>query len=277
MRFASIGSGSQGNGTLIGNGGEGTVLLDCGFSAREARNRMAQKGLAAADLAGILVTHEHGDHSKGVATLANSLRLPVYCTWGTYQSVLVGRLDEVLFHRIDADSVLHVAGMTVQAVAVPHDAREPCQFQFSVAGCRLGILTDVGSFSRKMVGVYQACDALMLECNHDLRMLADGPYPAQLKRRVAGHYGHLNNQQAADFLRQVVHPRLRHLIATHISQKNNTPELALSALAEVALHTQCKVSVATQGSGFDWIQLVPNALPIPTSLPERQLALDLES
>src|SRR5690606_35157464 len=134
VRFASIGSGSQGNGTLIGNGGEGTVLLDCGFSAREARNRMAQKGLATADLAGILVTHEHGDHSKGVATLANSLRLPVYCTWGTYQSVLAGRLDEVLFHRIDADSVLHVAGMTVQAVAVPHDAREPCQFQFSVAG-----------------------------------------------------------------------------------------------------------------------------------------------
>lgn len=277
MRFASIGSGSQGNGTLIDNGGEGTLLLDCGFSAREARNRIAEKSLLPADLAGILVTHEHGDHNKGVATLANFLRLPVYCTWGTYQSALMGRLDEVLFHRIDADSVFSLAGLEIQSVAVPHDAREPCQFVFSSSRFRLGILTDVGSFNRAMVTAYQACDGLMLECNHDLRMLADGPYPAQLKRRVAGHFGHLNNQQAADFLRQVAHPQLQCLIATHISQKNNTRELAIDALQQAQADGNFAIQAASQSSGFDWITLQPRSNASMPLSSERQLALDLES
>lgn len=276
MRFASIGSGSQGNGTLIDSGGEGVLLLDCGFSARQARSRLADKGLEAADLAGILVTHEHGDHSKGVATLANALRVPVFCTWGTYHSSLAGRLDEALFQRIDADSQFNIAGLEVQAVPVPHDAREPCQFVFSSPSCRLGVLTDTGSFTRQMVRFYQHCDALMLECNHDLRMLADGPYPAQLKRRVAGHYGHLNNQQAADFLRQVAHPGLQCLVATHISQKNNTGDLALQALAQVRLDKRCAVSVASQHSGFDWVGLTAKSRGIPVVPRQQQLALDLD-
>lgn len=275
MRFASIGSGSRGNGTLIDNGGEGVLLLDCGFSAREARNRLAEKAVAAADLAGILVTHEHSDHSKGVAILANALRLPVYCTWGTYQSALAGRLDEALFYRIDADSVFLLAGLEIQAVPVPHDAREPCQFVFSSPVCRLGVLTDTGSFTRRMIAAFQGCDGLMLECNHDLRMLADGPYPAQLKRRVAGHYGHLNNQQAADFLQQVAHPRLQCLIATHISQKNNTRDLALEALAQVQVDSRCAIAAASQDSGFDWIALQPG-LPIAPPPQQRQMVLDLD-
>ncbi len=274
MRFASIGSGSQGNGTLIANGSEGTLLLDCGFSAREVRNRLAKKSVAAADLAGILVTHEHGDHSKGVATLANALRVPVFCTWGTYQSVLAGRLDEALFHRIDADSVFSLAGLSIQSVAVPHDAREPCQFVFSSKHCRLGILSDVGSFTRAMVTAYQGCDGLMLECNHDLRMLADGPYPAQLKRRVAGHYGHLNNEQAADFLRRVAHPQLHHLIATHISQKNNSPALALSVLAQTS--GAWTLQAASQNSGFDWITLGRRNVCTQESPGERQMTLALD-
>lgn len=259
MRFASIGSGSQGNGTLIDNGTEGALLLDCGFSAREARNRLAGKGLATADLAGILVTHEHGDHCKGVATLANDLRVPVYCTWGTWQVALSGRLDEALFQRIDPDGSFVAAGLSVQAVSVPHDARDPCQFVFSTGHVRLGVLSDAGSCTPAMVAAYQQCDALMLECNHDLRMLAEGPYPAQLKRRVASHQGHLNNVQAADFLRQVAHPGLQHLVATHISQKNNTFALALDALSQLA--GGWALQAATQGSGFDWVRLEQTAPP----------------
>lgn len=275
MRFASIGSGSQGNGTLI-DGGDGVLLLDCGFSAREARNRMAEKGLLVADLAGILVTHEHGDHSKGVATLANALRVPVFCTWGTYLSALSGRLDEALFQRIDADGQFSIVGLEVQAVPVPHDARDPCQFVFSAATGRLGVLTDAGSFTRQMVQFYQGCDALMLECNHDLRMLAEGPYPAQLKRRVAGHYGHLNNQQAADFLRQVAHPGLQCLVATHISQKNNTGELALQALAQVQLDQRCVVTAASQNSGFEWVALSAETRGLQAVPRQQQLVLDLD-
>lgn len=276
MRFASIGSGSQGNGTLIDNGGKGAILLDCGFSARETRNRLAMKSLDIANLAGILVTHEHGDHAKGVAVLANTHRLPVYCTWGTYQAALSGRLDDALFHRIDPVSVFELAGCRIEAVAVPHDAREPCQYVISAEQQRLGILSDVGSFTRDLIVAYQGCDALMLECNHDLHMLAQGPYPAQLKRRVAGHYGHLNNQQAAEFLRQVAHPKLQHLIATHISQKNNTPELALEALAQAEVDLSFSVQVATQGAGFDWIEMTPSIPRVQNSTAERQLILDLE-
>ena len=253
MRFASIGSGSQGNGTLIDNGSGGVLLLDCGFSAREARNRLAEKSLQPTDLAAILVTHEHGDHCRGVATLANALRLPVYCTWGTYQTALSGRLDDTLFHRIEADECFSLADITVQAVAVPHDAREPCQFVFSSMGNRLGVLSDVGSITHAMITAYQNCDALMLECNHDLHMLASGSYPAQLKRRVAGHYGHFENRQAAEFLSQVANHRLQYLVATHISQKNNTPQLALQMLGQT--EGAWRISAATQESGFDWIQL----------------------
>lgn len=276
MRFASIGSGSQGNGTLIDNGSAGTILLDCGFSAREARARLEAKGLQASDLAGILVTHEHGDHVKGVATLANALRIPVYATWGTYQAALSGRLEQSLFQRIDQSSRFELAGLTVQAVAVLHDAREPCQFVVAGPAGRLGILSDTGAFNRQMVAVYRGCDALLLECNHDLRMLAEGPYPAQLKRRVAGHYGHLNNEQAADFLRQVAHPGIQHLVATHISQKNNAAALALAAFATVELGPDCRVGAACQGNGFDWLSLRP---AVSGALPSRsgQLMLDLQT
>lgn len=272
MRFASIGSGSQGNGTLIDNGSAGTILLDCGFSAREARARLDSKGISAADLAGILVTHEHGDHVKGVATLANALRVPVYATWGTYQAALSGRLDEALFQRIDADSQFTLAGLRVQAVPVPHDAREPCQFVLSGGAGQLGILSDCGSFTRQMLSHFRGCDALLLECNHDLRMLADGPYPAHLKRRVAGHYGHLSNEQAAEFLRRVAHPKLQYLVATHISQKNNTLTLALDALAGVELAPECSLLAACQGRGFDWLSLPMTRPKAPQH--HEQMALD---
>lgn len=275
MRFASIGSGSQGNGTLIDNGDQGVLLLDCGFSAREARNRLTEKALQPADLAAILVTHEHGDHAKGVAALANTLRIPVYCTWGTYQSALMGKLDETLFHRIEPDGVFCLAGLMIQAVSVPHDARQPCQFVFSSPQIRLGILSDAGSFTRAMVAAFQGCDGLLLECNHDLRMLADGPYPAQLKRRVAGNLGHFNNQQAADFLRRVAHPRLQCLIATHISQKNNTPALAIDALRQAQTGGSFAIHAASQDEGFDWIALRPRTDANTPPSRERQLALDL--
>ncbi len=277
MRVASIGSGSQGNGTLIHNGESGSILVDCGFSAKETRSRMAAKEFNPADLVGILVTHEHTDHVKGVATTANALRVPVYCTWGTYQASLVGRLDEALFHCIEPNGYFSCAELSVQAVAVPHDASDPCQYVLThSSGSRLGILSDIGSFTRVQILAYQGCHALMLECNHDLRMLAEGPYPAQLKRRVAGHYGHLSNAQAADFLRQVVHPDLGHLIATHVSQKNNTQELALGALAPVIAGSAVRVRAATQSCGFDWIEIQPRNLMMQTPDRERQLVLDLD-
>lgn len=278
MRFASIGSGSDGNGTLVSNGGEGSILLDCGFSAKDAVARMAGRGVAPADLAGILVTHEHTDHIKGVARLANLYRIPVFTTWGTFIGKLNGELDESLLNLIVPGEAFTLAGMQVDPVAVPHDAREPCQFVFSAAQMRLGILTDAGSITRQMVARYQQCDALMLECNHDLRMLAEGPYPASLKRRVAGAMGHLNNQQAADMLRQVGHDDMQHLIVTHISQKNNTPELAVQTLLASECCKPAVIQVAGQKSGLDWCTIQPRSITAMPSdrQPAGQLKMEFE-
>lgn len=257
MRFASIGSGSEGNGTLIQAGGEGAVLVDCGFSAREALSRMATFGLVAEDLAGILVTHEHTDHIKGVVRLANRCRIPVYTTWGTWAAKLNGSLDHELLRVITPHEAFQVAGMCIQPVPVPHDAREPCQFVFEANGLKLGVLSDVGSVTPFMLERYQGCDALMLECNHDLKMLAEGPYPPSLKRRVAGPMGHLNNQQSAHMLSQLERAGMQHLVVTHISQKNNHPDLAVAALLEDGICPEHIIRVATQNSGLDWITVQP--------------------
>jgi len=270
VRFASIGSGSDGNGTLIANGCEGTVLLDCGFSTRETLARLADRGLTAADLAGILVTHEHSDHLKGVARLANRFRLPVYSSWGSFSSRLSGELDEKLLQVIEPGTGFQLAGMRIEPVPVPHDAREPCQYVFATADARLGVLTDAGSINRRMLTSYQNCDALMLECNHDLRMLAEGPYPAQLKRRVGGALGHLNNGQAAELLRQVGHSALQHLIVTHISRTNNTPELAVQALLDSQACVADIIQVADQRRGLDWCEIRPRNKAAPAG----QLALE---
>jgi len=255
VKFASIGSGSEGNGTLICSGDGDVILLDCGFSGREAVKRLATLNLGLEDISAILVTHEHSDHVKGVALLANKGRIPVYCTWGTWAAKLHTVLDESLLTVISPHQRFSIGNILVQPVPVPHDAREPCQFIFESSGQRLGILTDVGSITPHMVEQYQRCDALMLECNHDLNMLAESAYPPSLKRRVAGPLGHLNNQQAAEMLGQLDCSRLQHLVATHISQKNNHPELAMQALRGVVGFSPDRIRIAKQCSGFAWLEI----------------------
>lgn len=257
MQFASIGSGSEGNGTLIRNGSNGAVLLDCGFSCRQALIRMSALDLVAADLAALIVTHEHGDHIKGIARLANKHRIPVFTTWGTWAAKLNGVLDDALFHVISPHQPFDVADMMVEPVPVPHDAREPCQFVFEGNGKRLGVVTDAGMITPHMRSAYECCDSLILECNHDLTMLAEGPYPASLKRRVASTLGHLNNQQAAELLSQIHVGRLQQLVVAHLSKTNNHPELALNELQPMLKGhgVSEQVIVAEQDSGFDWLSL----------------------
>lgn len=256
MRIASIGSGSEGNGTLI-EVGDTCVLVDCGFSAREAERRLVAKGINPAKLSGILVTHEHADHVKGVALLANRFQIPVYITWGSYTSNIMQKreVDRQLLNIISPHEMFSVGGLKVEPVPVPHDAREPNQFVIYGGGFKLGILSDTGCITPHMERAYAACDALLLECNHDLEMLRNGPYPQSLKRRVAGQYGHLNNDQAADLLSKVEHEALQHIVITHISQKNNHPELALGALNRAVRYSEDKIVLADQNEGFDWLAL----------------------
>ncbi|GAA5445767.1 putative metallo-hydrolase YycJ [Microbulbifer sp. NBRC 101763] len=249
LRFASLGSGSKGNGTLVASG-DHCLLVDCGFTIKETERRMARLGMSPADLTAILVTHEHSDHLSGVAPLARKYGLAVYLTPGTLRARDIGKLPEV--HLIEGHQPLTVAGIQVTPVAVPHDAREAAQYVFRSRGSSLGLLTDLGTVTPHVEAHFSGCDALVLEANHDPQMLAQGPYPPSLKRRVGGAYGHLSNQQAAGFLQRVGYEQLQHLVVAHISEKNNTLELARSAMAEMAESVENCI-FACQQEGFDWL------------------------
>ena len=252
MRFASIGSGSKGNATLVAVA-DTLLLVDCGFSVRETERRLSRLGIAAGDIDAILVTHEHSDHSAGVARLSRRHRIPVYLTHGTLGS---GRLEDCFETRcIHSEVPFQVGAIEVQPVAVPHDAREPCQYRFSHGGRSLGVLTDLGSITPHVVRHYRGCDGLVLEFNHDLGLLQAGAYPASLKRRVAGDWGHLNNRQAAALLGEIGHSALRYLVVAHISENNNCRERAASALAEVYGELDERVVWADQQGGFGWLEL----------------------
>lgn len=252
MRFASLGSGSRGNSTLV-EWASGALLIDCGFSVKETEQRLLRLLKKANELTAILVTHEHSDHIKGVAALARRYQLPVYMTPGTYHSRDLGELPEL--RLIHAYTPFELNGLVVKPVAVPHDAREPAQFVFEFAGLRLGILTDLGSITPHVEASFQACDAMVLEANHDPVMLATGSYPQSLKQRVGGQWGHLSNQQAAGFLQRLDTQRLQHLVVAHISQQNNTLALAQAALAPVTRQVK-QVTYACQNQGFDWLTVV---------------------
>lgn len=252
FRFASLGSGSRGNSTLL-EWGEGTLLIDCGFSVKEAQQRLERFEKTPQDLTAILVTHEHSDHIKGVAALARRYDLPVYMTPGTYHSRDLGELPDL--RLIEAYTPFELNGLRVNPVAVPHDAREPSQYVFEYAGLRLGILTDLGSITPHVEACYQDLDAMILEANHDPIMLASGSYPPSLKQRVGGQWGHLSNQQAAGFLQRLNCERLQHLVVAHISQQNNSLELAQATLAPVTAEVK-QVTYACQNQGFEWLSVV---------------------
>lgn len=258
MRFASLGSGSKGNGTLVARG-ETVVLVDCGFTLRETEQRLARQGLTGDSLSAILVTHEHGDHIRGVGALARRYRVPVFLTFGSRKAVEGTRndLQSCDVHEVRPERPFRVGDMSCLPVPVPHDAREPCQYLFeSGDGRRLGVLTDLGSLTPHVVESYGECDGLVLECNHDPQMLLQGPYPVSLKRRVGGQLGHLSNQQAATLLKQCNVDRLQHLVLSHLSEQNNTPDHASSAVREVVEAGLERIRVASQSAGFDWLEVV---------------------
>ncbi len=251
MRFASLGSGSRGN-ALIVERGRTRLMLDCGFGPRETEARLQRLGLAPADLAGVLITHEHSDHIAGAFKFALRHSLPVWMTHGTYAAAPYGRGQMPTIEIIDSHQVFTVGELEVNPFPVPHDAREPTQFVFSDGCHRLGVLTDVGYSTPHIEHMLMGCDALVLECNHDLSLLQTGNYPPQLKLRIASRYGHLDNDAAANLLAALDVSRLKHIVAAHLSEQNNTTELARAALATVLNCERDWIGVASQEEGFAW-------------------------
>ncbi len=264
LRFASLGSGSRGNALVVealpdrGNEQPPTrVLLDCGFGPRELAARLARRGLAPEDLDAILVTHEHSDHSAGVFKCARRHDLEVILTRGTLAALPRDRAASgpPRLRLIDSHETFVIGNLTVQPFPVPHDAREPVQFVFSAGERRLGVLTDAGSITPHIVEMLGACEALFLECNHDVEMLAAGSYPRMLKQRILGRFGHLDNRSAATLLSRLDRSCLRHVVAAHLSEQNNTPQRARSALEAVLELAPVRIGVASQEDGSEWCEI----------------------
>ncbi len=249
LRFASLGSGSRGNATLIE--GQGTlVLVDCGFSLAEVEQRLARLGRTPSELSGILVTHEHGDHTAGVAALARRNGVPVWASAGTLAAWDPG--EGIAARAFNADEPFALGGLEVRPYPVPHDAREPCQFVIGDGAQRVGVLSDSGTVTPHIRRCLAGCDALLVEANHDPEMLASGPYPAPLKARVGGRWGHLNNTQAAQLVAALGSAGLQHLVVGHLSAQNNTPARARGAIADAIACDPDWIGVADQDAGLDW-------------------------
>jgi phosphoribosyl 1,2-cyclic phosphodiesterase len=258
VRFASLGSGSEGNSLLV-EAHDGTtatrVLLDCGFSAKEVERRLARLDAEFDSLDAILVTHEHTDHIGCAMTLARRASIPLYMSWGTAQAVGADDVKGVDLHVLWGEEPVAIGDIQVLPYTVPHDAREPLQYVFSDGRSRLGVLTDVGTSTPHIIDMLGGCDGLVLECNHDVRMLAQSRYPPSLKARIGGSHGHLNNDDAGAILAAIDGSKLRRIVAAHLSQQNNLPALARQALAGVLGAREPDVDVATQDDGFAWVTL----------------------
>ena len=240
----------------MGEAGETRLLLDCGFSVKETVQRLARLALLPEQLSGIVVTHEHDDHARGAFKLAARYQIPVWLTHGSYSMCERYLASQpVSVHIIDAHTSFAIQDIEVLPYPVPHDAREPAQFVFGNGDRKLGILTDVGSVTPHIIHMLQRCDGLLLECNHDLDMLRTGPYAYALKKRVGGRLGHLDNQTSALLLQQLDNSRLKHVVAAHLSEKNNTPALAKQALSQALSCDPEWVGIAAQDEGLPWRML----------------------
>lgn len=252
MRFASLGSGSRGNATLV-QAGSATIMVDCGFSVRETEQRLSALGISAVDVTAILVTHEHSDHVKGVGAFARKYNTPVWLTYGTAQSTKFGELPQA--RHLAPETTFRIGNIDILPFTVPHDATEPCQFRFSAGKQMLGVLTDTGMITPHIIDILSGVDALLLECNHDMPMLMQSDYPESLKQRVASDYGHLNNQQAADLLAQMDTGRLSYIAGMHLSDNNNTPQLVKETLSAAMSWQTGQIDVAHQELGLAWNQI----------------------
>ncbi len=253
MRFASLGSGSAGN-ALVVEVRNTRLMLDCGFSTKETVTRLARLNLTPNDIAGIVVTHEHDDHAGGVFKFAAKYQIPVWLTYGTLKMVsrYMPNKHNLTLNVIDSHCAFAIADIEVQPYPVPHDAREPIQCIFSNGTHKLGVLTDVGRSTLHIEQRLSGCDALLLECNHDAGMLQTGPYSWSLKKRVGGDLGHLENSDSANLLAKLDNSKLQHILAAHLSAKNNTPQLARAALGHVLNCEHDWIGIADQSLGSDW-------------------------
>lgn len=256
LRFRSLASGSSGNATLIeaSDGLHRTrVLVDCGLGLRQLIARLAVEGIGPADLDGIFITHEHGDHIGCAPMMVARYGVPLWTSAGTAQYAAFAGLESAL-NLVRDGQVLAIGGLQVHPFTVPHDAREPLQLRCTDGDRVLGLMTDIGHVTGHALAALAGCHALVLESNHDVELLAQSRYPDFLKRRVGGQHGHLSNVQAAAALGALRHDRLNTVVAAHLSERNNRPDLVSRAFAAVLGCGEADVLLAER-HGRGWLDV----------------------
>ncbi|HEX4646870.1 MAG TPA: MBL fold metallo-hydrolase [Verrucomicrobiae bacterium] len=231
VQLTILGSGSGGNCAYLETA-ETRILIDAGFSVRQIRQRLATIGRAPEGLSGILVTHEHSDHIQGLLGLCSRLRVPLYCNRPTKEAIefqLQSAFDCRLFTTGDS---FEVGDIGIDTFAVPHDASDPVGFLLRTPAGKIGFLTDLGHATRLVLERVRAANVLVLETNHDLKMLQDSSRPWSLKQRISSRHGHLSNDAAAEAVSQIMSAELRHLYLGHLSRECNRPELARRVISE---------------------------------------------
>jgi phosphoribosyl 1,2-cyclic phosphodiesterase len=258
LRFKNLGSGSSGNATLVEaqSGAHTTrLLIDCGLRLRDLEARLIEAGTCAEDLDAIFITHEHGDHVGCARNFVKRYSTPLWMSQGTWLAISDEAWEPLtnLIHVARDGCTIELGSLQALPFTVPHDAREPLQLRCSDGNRHLGVVTDLGHPSAHVVSSLQGCHALMVEANHDSDLLQASAYPNFLKQRVAGPWGHLANHAAADLLKRVLHDQLTHILAAHLSERNNTPELARTSLSEALNCAPSEVNVADPITGSVWV------------------------
>lgn len=252
IRVASLGSGSSGNSLLV-EVADTTILVDCGFTMKETIARMFSLGVSPSDIDAVLISHEHGDHMKGVGPLSRKFGLTVWCTHGTYQKARDNRFSSVqLFH---AHEPFVIGEIAVDPFPTPHDAAESCQFVFEAGSARFANVTDLGACTAHVREKLTGINGLVIECNYDNRMLANGPYPPSLQARIRSNYGHLGNDQAAALLGELDHKDLQRILLGHLSEQNNSDAIALSTICDGLDERHERVCVLAQHCASDWFEI----------------------
>jgi len=257
LRVGILGSGSGGNAVVIESGRQ-RILIDAGFSCKEIGKRMAVLGTDPKTISALLLTHEHQDHCKGADHFAKKYKIPVLATAGTLEGARLGEERARSAVLIRSGEPVEVAGFRIEPFTLPHDAREPVGFVIEDSfGRRCGLVADLGCRTGLAWGRLRDLDVLMIETNHDLDMLRNGPYPWSLKQRVAGRHGHLSNREAADGLPELLGDRLRWVALYHLSRTNNLPALAAAAMGEVLDRERCaaQMVVTHQHYTTPWLEV----------------------
>lgn len=229
LELCSIASGSSGNCICVGTD-DYHVLIDAGISGKRVENGLESIDLKADEMQGILVTHEHADHIAGIGVLARRYGLPIYATQGTIQAIQqtksVGKIDESLFRVIVPEEDFTIGDICFHPLSISHDAADPVAYRFTDGTHSCAVITDLGTYDQKIVDSLQNLDAILLEANHDIRMLETGIYPYPLKKRILGDRGHLSNERSGQLLCELLHDHFGTVMLGHLSKENNYEQLA---------------------------------------------------